>query len=78
MLRVEYSQEASNYFFDNDSLTFELMVALESLVFSDGVPSEGRHVEVVPGKHIWTHLGHVVIYKVEGSRLIVQVVAPVE
>jgi len=77
MLRIEYSREASNYFLDNGKLTFELMVAIESLVFTDGIPTEGRHVEPVPGVHVWTHLDHLIAYYREGHRLIIQAVAPV-
>lgn len=77
MLRVEYSKEASNYFLDNGRLTFDLMVAIESLVFTGGVPLEGRHVEPIKGVHVWTYMGHLIAYYVEGNRLIVQAVAPV-
>lgn len=77
MLRVEYSREASNYFLDNGRLTFELMVAIESLAFTNGIPVEGRHVEPIAGVHVWTHMDHLIAYYVEGNRLIVQAVAPV-
>lgn len=78
MLRVEYSQEASNFFYDNGRLTFELMIAIEGLVFSDGLPKVGLHIEAVPGQHTWTHLGYIVVYWIVENRLIVQVVIPVE
>lgn len=78
MLRVEYSREASNYFLDNGRLTFDLMVAIEGLIFTNGVPSEGRHVEPVPGVHVWTYMDHLIAYHIEGSRLIVQAVAPIK
>lgn len=77
MLRIEYSKEASNYFLDNGRLTFDLMVAIESLVFTGGIPPEGRHVEPVAGVHVWTYMGHLIAYYIEGNRLIVQAVAPV-
>lgn len=77
MLRVEYSREASNYFLDNGRLTFDLMVAIEGLVFTNGIPSEGRHVEPIAGAHVWTYMGHLIAYHIEGNRLIVQAVAPV-
>lgn len=78
MLQVEYSTEASFYFYDNGKLTFDLHVAIETLVFSGGIPTVGDYVEVEPGEYVWTYLGHDVVYDIQGNRLIVHVVAPVE
>jgi hypothetical protein len=77
MLRVEYSREASNYFLDNGKLTFELMVAIENLVFNNGLPVDGNHVEGEPGWHVWQFMGHLVVYQRGERRLIVHHVKPV-
>lgn len=76
MRRIEYSQEASNYFLDNGKLTFELMVALEGLVFSDGVPTYGDHIALEGGWHVWEVMGHLIGYQLIENRLIVFRVQP--
>ena len=43
MLRIKYNREVSNYFLDNGELTFDLHVAIESLVFTGGAPVVGNH-----------------------------------
>jgi len=78
MLRVEYSREASNYFLDNGKLAFDLMVAIESLVFANGLPTDGDHIEGEPGWHIWQMMAHLVVYQILENQLIVHHVKPVQ
>ncbi len=77
MLRVRLDKEASNYFFDNGDLTLDLRIAVEQLIFSDGVPLQGTHYESPDGTHVWGILGHIVVYRIEGNWLTVEVVMPV-
>ena len=77
MLRVRLEQEASNYFFDNGDLTLDLRIAVEELIFSAGIPLQGSHYESPDGTHVWTLLGHIVVYRIEGNWLTVEVVMPV-
>lgn len=77
MLRVRYSQEASNYLFDNGELTRELAIAIESLVFSDGRPDQGEVTIVSPGLLTWLYLEHIVVYRILEGNLNVIVVMPV-
>lgn len=76
MLRIKYNKEASNYFFDNGDLTFDLQIAVEDLVFTNGVPIDGDHYLAPEGLHVWAILNHVVVYKIEGNILTVIVVMP--
>lgn len=77
MLRTRYKREVSNYFLDNGALVFDLHVAIEGLVFTGGVPIEGEHYVAPDGTHVWTMLGHIVVYRIDGDRLSVEVVMPV-
>lgn len=77
MLRVRLRKEASNYFFDNGDLTLELRIAVEGLIFTNGIPSEGFHYVDPNGIHVWGIMNHTVVYKIEGNILTVIVVMPV-
>lgn len=77
MLRTRLKREVSNYFFDNGDLTMNLQIAVEGLVFTNGVPIEGKHQVAPDGTHIWTILEHLVVYHMEGNWLTVEVVMPV-
>ena len=77
MLRTRYNREVSNYFLDNGELVFGLHVAIEALVFTGGAPVEGDLYIAPDGTHVWTTQGHIVVYRIEGNRLIVEVVTPV-
>lgn len=77
MLRVKLSKEASNYFFDNGDLTLDLRIAVESLIFTNGIPTEGLHHVDQNGIHGWEIMNHTVVYKIEGNILTVIVVMPV-
>jgi hypothetical protein len=76
MLRIKYELPASNYFLDNGELVFDLHVAIEGLVFTNGLPTTGEFIRLPDGLHLWTVLAHDVIYKIEGNRLIIVAVAP--
>lgn len=76
VLRTKYEREASNYFLDNGELTFDLHVAIEGLVFTDGVPLDGIHQLSPEGIHVWGMMNHIVVYKIEGKILTVMVVMP--
>lgn len=78
MLRIRYEREASNYFFDNGELTRDLMIAIEDLFFSDGIPTQGAHTEIENGLHLWVIMGHIVVYRLTGDQLFVRTVMPVE
>jgi len=54
-----------------------LQIAVEGLVFTNGVPIEGKHQVAPDGTHIWTILEHLVVYHMEGNWLTVEVVMPV-
>lgn len=75
MLRTRYEREASNYFLDNGELTFDLHVAIEGLVFTDGTPLQGHHY-LSDDTHVWVILDHIVVYSIEGNWLTVEVVMP--
>lgn len=77
MLRVKLKKEASNYFFDNGDLTLDLRIAVEGLIFTNGIPSEGFHYIDPNGIHVWGIMNHTVVYKIEGDILTVIVVMPV-
>lgn len=77
MLRTKYRREVSNYFLDNGELVFDLHVAIEGLVFTGGIPTEGTYYVSPDGVHVWTILGHIVVYWIDGDRLVVEVVTPV-
>lgn len=78
MLRIRYSQEASNYFLDNGELTRDLMIAIEELAFFGGIPITGDHTESEPGLHLWIVSDHIVVYRIEGQDLRVRFVMSVE
>ena len=78
MLRIRYKREASNYFFDNGDLVFDLLIAVEGLVFINGVPLEGFLYVDPFGTYVWTILDHIVIYNIAGNWLTVEVVMPVQ
>jgi len=75
-LRVEYLLEPSNYFLDNGRLTAKLMIKIEDLTWSDGIPTEGQHVEPIEGTHVWYIDGHMIVYEIEEDRLTVLIVKP--
>lgn len=77
MLRVRLRKEASNYFFDNGDLTLDLRIAVEGLIFTNGIPSEGFHYIDPNGIHVWGIMNRTVVYKIEGNILTVIVVMPV-
>jgi hypothetical protein len=77
VLRVRLEREASNYFFDNGDLTLDLRIAVEELIFTNGIPTQGSHDESLDGTHIWGILDHIVVYKIERNWLNVEVVMPV-
>ena len=77
MLRIRYKRAASNYFFDNGDLVFDLLIAVEGLVFTNGLPLEGFHYVDPFGTHVWTTHNHIVVYSIEGNWLTVEVVMPV-
>jgi hypothetical protein len=77
MLRTRYKREVSNSLLDNGELVFDLHVAIEGLVFTRGVPLEIAHYVAPDGTQVWTILGHIVVYRIEGDRLSVEVVMPV-
>lgn len=76
MLRIKYRREASNYFFDNGDLTMDLQIAVESLVFTNGIPISGEHDELPGNMHVWRTHEHVVLYSIDGNILTVRVVRP--
>ena len=78
ILRIRYEQEASNYFFDNGELTRGLMIAVETLAFTAGIPTTGEHTALDNGLSLWVVMGHIVIYRVVGDQLFVRAVMPVE
>lgn len=78
MLRIRYDLEASNYFFDNGELTRDLMIAVETLVFTNGIPENGDYVQMANGLHMWVTAGHVVVYRITGNDLTVLAVRPTE
>lgn len=78
MLRVRYDLEASNYFFDNGELTRDLMIAVETLVFTNGIPESGDYVYIPNGTRMWVIAGHIVAYRITGNDLIVLAVNPIE
>lgn len=78
MLRVRYDLEASNYFFDNGELTRDLMIAVETLVFTDGIPESGDYVQMPSGTHLWVTAGHIVAYRITGNDLVILAVNPIE
>lgn len=77
MLRIRLRREVSNYFFDNGDLTMDLQIAVEGLVFTNGIPLQGDHYESPDGTHVWRILDHIVVYRIEGNWLTVEVVMPV-
>lgn len=76
MLRIKLNKEASNYFFDNGDLTLDLRIAVEGLIFTNGIPSTGFHYIDPNGIHVWGILNHTVVYKIAGDILTVIVVMP--
>lgn len=76
MLRIRYNHESSNYFLDNGELTRDLMIAIEGLFFSNGVPTEGEHFELPDQHYVWRMLGHVVVYDIAGDVLTIRHVMP--
>jgi hypothetical protein len=78
MLRIRYNLESSNYFLDNGDLTRDLMIAIEGLFFTSGIPTEGEHTALENGLHLWVIMGHIVVYRLTGDQLIVRTVMPVE
>lgn len=76
MLRTKLDRAVSNYFFDNGSLTFDLQVAVEGLVFTNGIPSEGVHDELPGNMHVWRILNHLVAYQIDGNLIRVLTVKP--
>ena len=78
ILRIRYEQEASTYFFDNGELTRELMIAVETLAFTAGIPTTGDHTALDNGLSLWVVMGHIVIYRVVGDQLFVRAVMPAE
>ena len=76
MLRVQLKKEASNYFFDNGDLTLDLRMAVEELIYTNGIPTDGLHYVDPNGIHVWGIMDHVVVYKIEGNILTVIVVMP--
>lgn len=76
MLRTRYSLEASNYFFDNGDLTFDLRVTIEGLVFSDGIPTAGNHYVAPDGTHVWGIMNHNVLYSIRENILYIEAVIP--
>ena len=78
MLRVRYEQEASNYFFDNGELVRDLLIAVETLAFTAGIPNTGNHTALDDGLFLWVVMDHIVIYRVAGDTLFVRTVMPVE
>ncbi|MFN8489102.1 MAG: hypothetical protein U0350_16055 [Caldilineaceae bacterium] len=76
ILRIKLEQEVSNYFLDNGDLTFELQVAIEGLVFTNGKPTLGEHEELPGNVHVWRNLNHLVVYKIDNNLLNVWVVKP--
>ena len=76
--QVRLKREPSNYFFDNGSFPLDLRLAVEELIFKNGIPTEGIHHVDPNGMHVWGILGHVVVYRLEGQSIIVEVVIPAE
>jgi hypothetical protein len=76
MLRVKLEREVSNYFFDNGELTMDLQIAVESLVFTGGIPVDGVHRISLDGIHVWGFFNHIVVYRIDGNILTVMVVMP--
>lgn len=78
---LEYSNEVKFYFLDNHPYTFDLLVRIEELKFTqDGIPPEGCHQDE-PGYCLWEVLGHVVSYRRlagEERRLEILIVKPLE
>ena len=75
-LKVEYLLEPSNYFLDNGRLTARLMIKIEDLAWSNGIPTEGQHVEPIAGTHIWHIDDHTIVYEIDDDTLTVLVVKP--
>ena len=76
MLRIRYSKETSNYFFDNSSLVSVLQEAVEGLVFTDGIPTEGFHYTDPNGRHVWGIYDHTVVYVIDGRIIYIETVMP--
>lgn len=80
MWQIEYSDEVKFYFLDNYPYTFDLLVRIEELKFSEnGIPPEGCRV-LEPQRYWWEVLGHIVIYRLvpESGVLRVLIVKPIE
>ena len=75
-LKVEYLLEPSNYFLDNGRLTAKLMIKIEGLAFTAGIPEEGYYVEPLAGTYVWYVDNHTVVYEIEGDQLTVLIVKP--
>ena len=71
MLQIKYNLEASNYILDGDELTRELMIAVETLAFTAGIPVHDEHYELPDLMHVWHVMGHIVVYDVIGDLLTV-------
>lgn len=76
MWQVQLKREPGNYFFDNGELTLALRMVLEELIFKNGIPTEGIHHVDPNGMHVWGILGHVVVYRIVGETIIVEIVIP--
>lgn len=80
MWELDYSDEAKCYFLDNYPYTFDLLIKIEELKFTEeGLPTAGYQLAEA-GYYWWEVLDHFVIYRVrpEVKRIRVFVVKPVD
>jgi hypothetical protein len=73
MWEVHYSQESATYLEDNGQLIVDLFFAMESLVDSDGVPTNGDFQDV-QGLVYWSVEEHLVVYRRIDSTKIIRVI----
>ena len=80
MWELDYSDEVMFYFLDNYPYTFELLIKIEELKFTDwGLPPEGYKLTEA-GYYWWEILDHTVIYRIRADikRIRIFAVKPIE
>lgn len=75
MWLLDYSDEAKSYFLDNYPYTFDLLVKIEELKFTEAaLPDEGCRL-TDDGYYWWEVLDHVVIYRTRPEVKLIRIFA---
>lgn len=75
MWALDYSEEVKVYFLDNYPYTFDLVVKIEELKFTeDGLPDEGYSLAET-GYYWWEVLDHFVIYRIRPEIKLIRIFA---